>query len=69
MSPIEGYPHEGGCVCCRVRKVCNVCGGALDSGRCTNGRCSHCHVAHCTSEGNTGPGHGFGKVGTSKARR
>lgn len=39
---------------------CNVCGGHLRSGRCTNGRCLDCHREMCTPGGSTSPGHGRG---------
>jgi hypothetical protein len=60
------YPHEGGCVECHERRLCNYCGTAINrmsGGRCTNGRCAKCHATVCTSGGSTSSGHGFGKQG------
>src|SRR5689334_521905 len=34
---LHGFPHYGGCVSCRLLRVCNACGDALGADRCTNG--------------------------------
>jgi len=44
-----GYPHELGCQCCLLKRVCNYCGEptVAATGRCTNGRCPTCCARHC----------------------
>ena len=68
MEQATEYPHEGGCIGCRVAKVCNACGGGIDSAsaRCANGRCLPCHGRVCTvlsaaGDGGVSPGHGYGR--------